>query len=88
MDVEQNIFDQFNTSDEDTSQPMMKIQHTNLWLNPSIDGYHEELQMLVLVLNNFALHQALTSSFAIPTQWMSSATSNVVYNKTTKVVIF
>lgn len=66
----------------------MKIQHTNLWLNPSLDFYPEELQMLVLALKKYVFHLALFSSFAIPMLRMSLTASTSIYNKTTKVVAF
>lgn len=47
MAAEQHVIDQFNTNYEESSQWMMKIQHKNLWLNPSIGVYLEELKMLV-----------------------------------------
>lgn len=88
MAIEQNFVDQFNTNNEEISQAMMKIQHTNLGLNPSLEVYPEELHMIVLIMNNSVLNHALSSSFAILMHQLSLATSITVYNKTTKVVTF
>lgn len=88
MAIEQHIVDQFNTKEEEVSQSMMKIQHTNMWLNPLLDAYSEELQIIMLVLNNSILHHDLSSIFAIPMQWLSLATSTVMYNKTMNTFTF
>ncbi|CAH1431922.1 unnamed protein product [Lactuca virosa] len=74
------------TNDEEVSQLMMKIQTTNIRLVPSLDQYLEELQMLVQTLKNFVLSFALSSSFAIPIEWLSLVSSTAVFNKTNKVV--
>lgn len=44
MAAEQKVVDQFNTKCDEISQPTMKIQHNNLWFNPSINEYSKELQ--------------------------------------------
>lgn len=66
----------------------MKVQHTNLWLNTLLDIYPEEPQMLVLVLINSVIHNALSYLFGIHMQWLLLATSTAVYNKTKKFVAF
>lgn len=65
---------------------MMKIQHTNHWINPLLDVYLEELRMIVFVLNNSILNHDLSSSFAIPLQRLSFVASTAVYNKIMKFV--
>ncbi|CAI9260128.1 unnamed protein product [Lactuca saligna] len=67
---------------------MMKINHTNLWLNPLLDVYPKELRMIILVLNNYVLNHALLYSFATLMQWLFIAASTAIYNKTMKIVTF
>lgn len=43
MATKQHVVDKFNTNNEGDSQPLMKIQRTNLWLNSLLDSYPEEL---------------------------------------------
>lgn len=83
--IQHNV-DQVTTNDDDISQPMMKIMHTNIHLILSLDMYLNELQMIVQTLNTYVLSFALYGSFSILMQWLSLAASTTVYNKTTKVV--
>lgn len=76
------------TNDDEIPQLMINIQTTNLHLVPSLDHYLNELQMLIQTLNNSVLSFSLSATFAIPMEWLSLATSIVVFNKTIKVVIF
>lgn len=39
-------------------------------------------------MNDFVLTRALTTSFAIPTQWLSYTTSTIVYNRMNEIVMF
>ncbi|CAH1454218.1 unnamed protein product [Lactuca virosa] len=80
--------DPTTTNDEEITQLMMMIQNTNLRLVPTLDQYPEELRMLIQTLNNSNLSYALSSSFAIPMEWLSLSTSTTVFNKTNKVVTF
>ncbi|CAI9299828.1 unnamed protein product [Lactuca saligna] len=88
MATSQHNVDHTTNNDEDVSQPMMKIQTTNLYLVPSLDQYLEELRMCVQILNYFVLSTTLSSSFAIPMTWLSLDATTVVFNKSTKVVTF
>lgn len=88
MADEQHVVDQFNHNDEEVSQPMMKIRHTNLLLNSLLDTYLKEQRMIILVLSNFVLNHALSSSFAIPMQWPSLVASTTVHNKIMEMVTF
>lgn len=58
--------DQFNTTDEEWSNPQMQIQSNSIWFNLDLAPYHEELKMLVYCFNDDVLYYALTTSFAIP----------------------
>lgn len=44
--------------------------------------------MLVQCLNEFVLHHALSTSFAIPMKWLSLAYTTTVYNKSMEVITF
>lgn len=72
-----------NTNEEEISQPLLKIQISNLCLLPTIDQYHEQLQMLILALNHSVLSLVLLSSFGVPMTWLSLVGSTIVFNKTT-----
>ena len=88
MAAPHHTVDPTTTNDEEVSQQMMKIQTTNLHLVPSLDQYPEALRMLFQTFNNFVLSTALSSSFAIPMEWLLIVGSTIVFNKTTKVVTF
>ncbi|CAH1435831.1 unnamed protein product [Lactuca virosa] len=88
MSTGNTVVDQFNTNDEEISQPTMKIQSKNLWFNPLIKDYLEELKMILQVMNDSILTHALTASFAIPMKWLYLVASTAVYNRTIEIVTF
>ncbi|CAH1421299.1 unnamed protein product [Lactuca virosa] len=54
--------DQFQTTDDVDSIPHMKIQSNNVWFNPNLVVYPEELKMMGQRLNDFLCLHALSSS--------------------------
>lgn len=80
--------DPSQTADEDTSQALLKIQSTNYTVQPNVDVYPDELQMLIVALNHSVLSTVMSSYFAVLMTWLSLAGSIAVFNKTTKVVTF
>ena len=80
--------DRSQTTDDATYQPLLKIQSTNYRVQPNVDVYPKELKMLIIALNHSLLSTVMSSSFSIPMTWLSLAGLTVVFNKTTKVVIF
>lgn len=88
MITAQPVVDHFNTTGEGVYDPQIKIQSNNVWFNPNVVVYPEELKMLIQFLNNLVLAHALTSSFSIPMSWLSLVCSTDVYNKDMEVVTF
>lgn len=80
--------DMFNTTNINTFIPQMKIQSNNGVFNHDINAYPEGLQIPIQYLNAFVLHHELASSFSISMEWLSSACSTTVYNKTGEVITF
>ena len=79
--------DPSQTTDDITSQPLMKIQST-IRVQSDVTQYPEELQILIVALQNSSLSMAMFSSFSMPMTWLSLASSTAVYSKTMKVVTF
>lgn len=59
------LVDNFNTNDNEVFVPQIKVQCDNVWFNPSIDDYPDELKTLVQCLNDSIHHYAVTTSFVI-----------------------
>lgn len=88
MSTANTIIDHFNMTDDEVFVPHKKIQSNNIWFNPTLSVYPEELKMLVQCLNNSILAHALTSSFAIPMNWLSLSCFTTVYNNMNEFVTF
>ncbi|CAI9277902.1 unnamed protein product [Lactuca saligna] len=81
--------DPTNTTIEDTaSQPLMKIQSSNLCVQCDVLKYPRELKMLIVALKHFVLSMVMSSAFSVPMTWLSLVGSTLVFNKITKVVTF
>lgn len=65
------MVDQFNTNGKEICQPILKIQNNNLWFNPLINDYPDELKMLIQVMYDSIHTHVLTMSFAIPMKCFS-----------------
>lgn len=87
MATTQSNVDPVTTNEDEISQPMMKISHTNIQLIPSLDVYLSEFHLLFQILKYFVLSFALFGAFSIPMEWFSLVVSIVVFNKKTKVLI-
>ena len=66
----------------------MMIQSTNFFVNPEVDQYPEELQMLIVALKSSVLSTAMFSSFSLPMSWLSLSCSMAVYSKAVNMVTF
>ncbi|CAH1450694.1 unnamed protein product [Lactuca virosa] len=88
MAATQSNVDPVTTNEDEISQPMMKISHTNLRLIPSLDVYPSEFHLIVQILNNFVLSFALSGKFSILMEWLSLPIFMTVFKKTTKVLTF
>lgn len=64
------------TNEEEISQPLMKIQNTNICLLLTVDQCAEQLQMLILALNHHVLSTVLSSLFGVLMTWLYLAGSN------------
>ncbi|CAH1422229.1 unnamed protein product [Lactuca virosa] len=80
--------DSTTTNEEDVSQPLMKIQTTNIHLVPYLDQYPNALRMLVQTFNNSVLSTTRSWSFSIRIEWLALAGSTVLFKKTTNMVSF
>ena len=78
--------DPSQTTDENTSQPLMKIQSTNCQVQPDETQYPDELKKLIVALNHSVLSTIMSTSFSVPMTWLSLTGSTVVFNKTINVV--
>ena len=43
--------DKFNTNEDEVSMPYLHIQSNNLWFNPILDEYPDELKMFIQILH-------------------------------------
>ena len=76
------------TTEETTSQPLMKIQSSNFRVQIDVTKYPEQLQMLIVALNHYVLSMVMSSSFSVPMTWLSLVGLTTMFNKMTKVVAF
>lgn len=80
--------DPSQTTDDATSQPLLKIQSTNYRVQPYVNKYPEDLKMLIVALNHSVLSIVMLSSFSVLMTSLSLVGSTIVFNKTTKVLTF
>lgn len=80
--------DPSQTTDEATSQPLLKIQSTNYRVQPNVYAYPNELKMLIVSLNHSVLSTVMSTSFSTLLTWLSLVASTTMFKKTTKVVTF
>ena len=76
------------TTDDASSQTIMKIQSTNYQVEGDISLYPEELKMLIVALKNSILSTAMFNLFAVPLSWLSLAGSTANYSKAMDVITF
>ena len=79
---------QSNTTDDASSQPIMKIHSNNYQVDGDVTVYPEELNILIVALRHSVLSTAMFSSFEVPMSWLSMAGSTASYNKTLDTVTF
>ena len=57
---------QSQTTEDVSSQPIMKIQSTNYQVHGDVDAYPKGLQMLIVALQNSVLSTTMFNSFLVP----------------------
>ena len=79
---------QSQTTEDITSNPIMKIQSTNYQVLGDVDFYPEELRMLIVALQHLVLSTVMFRSFVVPLTWLSLDGSTATYSKTMQIVTF
>ena len=72
---------QLQTTNDVSSQSLMKIQSTNFSVQSDESVYLEELQILIVALKSSVLSTAMFNSFVVPISWLSLAGSTTTYKK-------
>lgn len=72
--------DSSDTTDEATSQPLLKIQSSSYRVQRDVLQYPKPLQILIVVLNHSVLSTIISSSFSVPMTRLPLAGSTIVFN--------
>lgn len=75
MATPNTIIDPSQTTNDITSQPLMKIQSTNFQVQADVSLYLDELKMLIVALKNFVLSKVIFDAFVVPVSCLSLAGS-------------